>query len=102
MAGVAIRLRSTGAEPIRRQGDKESGRQGDKEFKSPCLPLSLSPCLSVSAPWPQCHISGGASAIDEQKRRLRAGARERRFQVLDGADGLAIDLLDHIARSQSG
>ncbi len=33
----------------RRQGDKETGRQGDKEktddLTSPCLPVSLSPCL---------------------------------------------------------
>src|SRR5262252_5951575 len=85
--------------------DRETERRRDREIEghfSLRLSVSLSLCLSVSAARPQCHISGGASALDEQKQRLRAGARERRFQILRGADLLTIDLLYHVARLQSG
>src|SRR5215510_7834545 len=84
----------------RDRADKKTRGQGEGETRRFELFVPLSPPLLVplslcSATWPQCHVSGGASAVDEQEQRLRACARERRFQILRGADRLTIDLLDH-------
>ena len=49
--------------------DKERGRQGDKENeddslpKSPCLPLSLSPCLAATSPSAHAVISNPVSFL---------------------------------------
>jgi acyl-CoA synthetase (AMP-forming)/AMP-acid ligase II len=61
--------------------DKETRRQGDNESSSasPCLPLSLSPCLS--SPW---HRMGDVGYLDDQGRFWYCGRKSQRVETAEG------------------
>ena len=52
---------------------------------------------ALRSPQRHRHVLRLSPAIDEQERRTVAGLLERSAHLLDGADRLSIDLLDHVA-----
>ncbi len=79
-----------------RQGDRETGRQGDRENEtggilSPCLPVSLSPCLGRVWGGGQCNIDRRFSLVLNDGKQFCLVAKEvadRINETLHGpADG---------------